>query len=218
MRAMTNSMDTVIGKVLDRVETLGSDTYVIYIGDNGSWSNNMDNMYITTSGRGKTTPYESGARVPMVIRGPGIAAGSRSTEFVHAADLFATILMLAGLTPPATNYDSTGTEVASDSVSLTPILFGSASSVRDPNEGYLLTEVNWSGKKVGARNATYKVICNTNTTNNNCTFYNMIADPLEEYSLGKPTSCTNYRGTWTTGNPEWHYCRLIEVIATYSIF
>jgi arylsulfatase A-like enzyme len=180
MRAMTNSTDTVIGKVLDAIEALGSDTYVIYIGDNGSWSNNIDNMYITTTGRGKTTPYESGARVPLVIRGPGIAPAGKSTEFVHAADLFATVLTLAGLTPPATNYNNTGAPVPSDSVSLTPILFGSASTVRDPNEGYLLTEVAWSGNKVWARNGTYKVICSTNTSNAGCTFYNLITDPLEE--------------------------------------
>jgi arylsulfatase A-like enzyme len=219
MRAMTNSMDTMIGKVLDAVETIGSDTYVIYIGDNGSWSNNIDNMYITTTNRGKTTPYESGARVPMVIRGPGIATGTRSTEFVHAADLFATILTMAGLTPPATNFNNTGGVVPSDSVSLTPILLGSASTVRDPNEGYLLTEVSWSSNtKVGARNGTYKVICSTNTSNANCTFYNLITDPLEEYPLTKPGSCSNFRTTYTTAVPEWHYCRLIEVMNNYSIF
>jgi arylsulfatase A-like enzyme len=227
MRAMTNALDTVTGKVLDAVEALESDTYVIFIGDNGSWSNNIDNMYINTSGRGKTTPYESGARVPLVIWGPGIAAGSRSTEFVHASDLFATILTLAGITPPATNYSNTGAVVASDSVSLTPILFGSASTVRDRNEGYLLTEVGWAGNtKVGARNGTYKVICNTNTSNANCTFYRLaqdpenpllLPDPLEEYPLTKPSSCANFR-SWPTSNPDWHYCRLIEVITNYSIF
>jgi arylsulfatase A-like enzyme len=226
-RAMTNAADTVIGKVLDVVESLGSDTYVIYIGDNGTpmyafgGLQMIDNMYITTTGRGKGTVYESGARVPMVIRGPGIAAGSRSNEFVHAADLFATILTLAGLTPPTKNWNNTGTaEVDSDSKSLTPILFGSASTVRDPNEGYLLTETSQGGNKVGARNGTHKVICNTNTSNANCTFYNLITDPLEEYPITdhKPGSCTNYRTTWTPANPEWHYCRLIEVINSYSIF
>jgi hypothetical protein len=108
--------------------------------------------------------------------------------------------------------------VDSDSVSLTPILFGSASTLRDPNEGYILTEVNWNNQpKVGARNGTYKVICNTNTSNANCTFYNLITDPLEEYPLTKPGSCTNFR-TWPTSNPDWHYCRLIEVMNNYSIF
>jgi arylsulfatase A-like enzyme len=220
-RAMSNALDTVVGKVLDAVESLGSDTYVIFIGDNGTdvsttSPNSLDNMYITTAGRGKGSVYESGARVPMAVRGPGIAAGNESTEFVHVADLFATVLTLAGLTPPQTNKDNNNNDVASDSKSLTPILFGSASAVRDPDEGYLLTETNYNGNKVGARNGEYKVVCNGGTTN--CGFYNLIDDPLEEYPLSKPGSCTNYRSTWNTFNPEWHYCRLIEVVTNYSIF
>jgi arylsulfatase A-like enzyme len=220
-RAMANAMDTVIGKVLDEVDALGSDTYVIFIGDNGTDVSTtsgdcIDNMYITTSGRGKGTVYESGARVAMAVRGPGIAAGSQSAEFVHAADLFSTILTLAVLTPPPTNKNNMGADVALDSVSLTPILFGAASTVRDPNEGYLLTETNYQTYKVGARNATYKIVCSTNTSN--CAFYHLIDDPLEEYPLNKPSSCTDYRGTWDTDDTEWHYCRLIEVVNTYSIF
>jgi arylsulfatase A-like enzyme len=224
MRAMSNSMDTVIGKVLDEVDKLGPNTYVIFIGDNGTpmfggYRNQIDNMYITKAGRGKGTPYESGCRVPMVIRGPNIAAGQQKSKFVHLADLSATILTLAGLEPPATNISSTGATVDSDSRSLTPILFGSATaSSRDPNEGYLLTETDPGTKRVGARNATYKVICNGNTSNTNCTFYNLIDDPLEESPLSKPGSCADYNNTWTPTNWQWHYCRLIEVIATYSIF
>jgi arylsulfatase A-like enzyme len=219
-RAMSNAMDTVIGKVLDAVDAIGSDTYVIFIGDNGTdvattSGNCIDNMYITTSGRGKGTVYESGARVAMAFRGPGVAPASRSNEFVHVADLSATILTLAGLTPPATNRDSTNTVVDSDSKSLTPILFGPAATVRDPNEGYILTETSYGGNKVGARNATYKVVCSSTS---NCTFYNLVDDPLEEYPLSKPASCTNYRTTYTTASPDWHYCRLIEVVNTYSIF
>jgi arylsulfatase A-like enzyme len=219
MRAMTNSMDTVIGKVLQAVASIPSDTYVIFIGDNGTWSTVMDNMYITKAGRGKTTPYESGARVPMVIRGPGITAGSQSSEFVHAVDLFSTCLLLAGLevAPEGLVYrDYQGNPAALDGVSLTPILFSSASTIRDPNEGYLLTEVAWSGNKVGARNGTYKVICNTSTSGT-CYFYNLVTDPVEEYPLSKPTSCTNFR-TWPFTDPNWHYCRLIEVMNLYSIF
>jgi arylsulfatase A-like enzyme len=228
MRAMTNSMDTVIGKVLDAVDSLGANTYIIFIGDNGTpmygttYGNQIDNMYLTKAGRGKGTPYESGCRVPLVIRGPGITAGSQIAEFVHEADLYDTILTLAGLEPPETNYNSTGAVVDSDSRSLTPILFGSGTTLsRDPNEGYLLTEVGvyyGSPNKVGARNATYKVICNTNTNTSNCTFYNLIDDPLEEDPLNKPGSCVNYNSTWTPANPEWHYCRLIEVVSSYSIF
>jgi hypothetical protein len=137
--------------------------------------------------------------------------------------MFATILTLAGLTPPPTNRSSTNAVVDSDSKSLTPILFGSSTSVRDTNEGYLLTETRYpSTNKVGARNARYKVVCITDTSN--CEFYNLVEDPLEEYPLllgvERPSAseCSDYRTTWTKDDPEWHYCRLIEVVNTYSIF
>jgi arylsulfatase A-like enzyme len=232
MRAMTNSMDTVIGKVLDVIDSLDSDTYVIFIGDNGTpmygypIGNQIDNMYITINGRGKGTPYESGCRVPLVIRGPGITAGTQSAGFVHEADLFATCLQLAGLEVAPENLDylnSAGNSVQLDAVSLTPILFGPATTLsRDPKEGYLLTEVGvyyGSPNKVGARNATYKVLCTTNTSN--CTFYNLVDDPLEEDPITdsrRPNSCTDYNNTWAPPEPQWNYCRLIEVVNQYSIF
>ncbi len=73
MRAMTNSMDTIIGKVLDVVDKLDPNTYVIYLGDNGTWMFGpqrefIDNMYITRRERSKGTTYESGVRVSMAIR------------------------------------------------------------------------------------------------------------------------------------------------------
>ena len=114
-------------------------SYVIFIGDNGTpmfggYKNQIDNMYITKTGRGKGTPFESGCRVPMAIRGPNIAAGQQRSTFVHLADLSATILTLAGLEPPETNKDNNNNTVDSDSRSLTPILFGAATtSSRDPD-------------------------------------------------------------------------------------
>jgi arylsulfatase A len=217
-RAMTNAMDTMIGRVLEKVDSIPSDTYVIFIGDNGTWSNNMDNMYGTYLGRGKTTPYESGARVPMVIRGPGITADSQNDEFVHAADLFSTCLEFAGLevAPEELVYhDYLNNPTELDGVSLAPILFGSASSVRDPELGYLLEEVGWSGTKVGARNATYKVIRQTTVTSN--LFYNLNDDPLEEDPLPIP-GCEGYDPNSLTRDSTWNYCRLLEVIDNYSIY
>jgi arylsulfatase A-like enzyme len=228
MRAMTTSLDTVVGKLLDAVDALDSNTYVILIGDNGTPMYGrpnldfIDNMYITRKGRGKGTAYESGALVPMVVRGPRIAANTRSDEFVHAADLFSTILELAGLTPPKQVPDSNGTgTVPLDAVSLAPILFNKASTVRDPNEGYVFTEtenlMTGGTKMVGARNATYKVVCTGSP--DNCEFYNLVSDPLEEYPLEKPESCTGYMdGTWTPADPQWHYCRLKDLVAEYSFF
>jgi arylsulfatase A-like enzyme len=226
MRAMTTALDTVFGKLLDAVDSLDPNTYVIFISDNGTPMYGrpnldfIDNMYITRKGRGKGTAYESGARVAMAVRGPRIAANTQNDEYVHAADLFSTILEMAGLTPPekVSNSDGTGT-VPLDAVSLSPILFNKASAVRDPNKGYVLTEtenlMTGGTRMVGARNATYKVVCTDSPAD--CAFYNLADDPLEEYPLDKPENCTGYTdGTWTPADPQWHYCRLTDVVARYS--
>lgn len=224
MRAMTNSMDEITGKLLDAVNELDPNTYVIYISDNGTPMYRMkdgehiDNMYITRKGRGKGTAYESGALVPMVIKGPGIKANSINNAILHAADLFSTTLSLAGLEVPKEVNDSEGKgEVALDSMSITPILFNDKKNVRDPNKGYVLTEaVNLMTNgtpHVGARNAKYKVVCADGIEKENCSFYNMEDDPLEEYPIEKPASCKKYtEGSWSPENPEWHYCRLMEVV------
>jgi arylsulfatase A-like enzyme len=228
MRAMTNAMDTITGKLLDAVNNLDPNTYVIYISDNGTpmygrpGLDFIDNMYITRKGRGKGTAYESGAHVPMAIKGPGIKNGVKSNEFVHAADLFSTVLALAGLDAPEQVNNSEGNgKVSPDAVSLTPILFRDKDKVRDPNKGYVLTEsvnlMTGGTQYAGARNANFKVACEGGAEKSNCQFYNLADDPLEEYPLAKPDSCTGYTdGTWTPDDPEWHYCRLMEVVKEYS--
>lgn len=227
MRAMTNSMDTIIGKVLDVVDKLDKNTYVIYLGDNGTWMFGpqrefIDNLYITRRERSKGTAYESGVRVSMAIRGPGIRANSQSDAWIHCVDLFSTILELARLEVPKTvpNRAGNGT-VAVDGVSLAPILFKGAKELRDPNKGYLLTETRNPIKnnqlQAAARNAKYKLLCIDGTAAANCTFYNLAKDPLEEYPLAKPASCAGYEnGTWTPSAPDWHFCRLQQVLAKES--
>jgi arylsulfatase A-like enzyme len=226
MRGMTNSMDFILGKVLEEVDK-DPNTYVIYLGDNGTWMfgskrDFIDNMYITRQGRGKGTAFESGARVEMAIRGPRIKANSQSEVPIHVVDLFSTILEFAGLDVPKTVPNKTGDgTVAVDAVSLSPILFKGAKSLRDPVKDYMLTEtvnpVKDNMRHAGARNTTYKVLCIDNADPKNCTFYNLAKDPLEEFPLAKPESCDNYKnGTWTSSTPEWNFCRLQDVLAKES--
>jgi hypothetical protein len=90
---------------------------------------------------------------------------------------------------------------------------------RDPNTGYILNEntnlMTGGTRWVGAQNATYKVVCIDGTSN--CTFYNLVNDPLEEYPLAKPDNCADYtNGKWTPKDPQWHYCRLTDVVAKDS--
>ena len=228
MRAMTNSLDTITGKLLDTVNKLDPNTYVIFISDNGTPMygrpnlNFIDNMYITRKGRGKGTAYESGALVPMVIKGPGIKADTSSDALSHAVDLFSTVLSLAGLNIPeqVSNSDGTGT-VSLDGISLTPVLFEGKSAVRDPYKGYVLTEsinlMTNGTPHIGARNRNYKLVCTGGNEPGNCQFYSLADDPLEEYPLPKPASCAGYAdGSLTPVNQEWNFCRLMEVVKNYA--
>ncbi len=111
--------------------------------------------------------------------------------------------------------------MAVDGVSLAPILLGNAASVRDPNEGYVLTETRnplaGNTEQVGARNARYKVICSGGEADGGCEFYDLVDDPLEEYPLPIPDGCALYADrTWSPADASWHYCRLTDIVDRYS--
>ncbi len=90
--AMTEDLDTGVGMTLDKIKELGieDNTYVIYIADNGSFP--LDNPGNTNGPLHgwKATTWEGGVRVPLLIAGPGIDQGRRSTRAV-GWDLFPTI-------------------------------------------------------------------------------------------------------------------------------
>ncbi|MBI5834501.1 MAG: sulfatase-like hydrolase/transferase [Armatimonadetes bacterium] len=94
--AVMEDVDTMIGLVLAKVEALGlaGNTYVVYLADHGTPGPNQP-----LSG-GKGTLWDGGLRVPLIVRGPGIAAGSRCAARVTNCDLMPTVLELAGVTEP----------------------------------------------------------------------------------------------------------------------
>ena len=62
-----------------------------------------DNGYFLGEHRqphGKDAPYDAASRVPLIARGPGIAAGSSVDEIALNIDLFPTIAELAGIAAP----------------------------------------------------------------------------------------------------------------------
>ena len=95
--AMTEDLDTGIGRVLDRLQDLGVDnnTYVIYTSDHGQTINRSTNQPLKL---GKGTLWEGGMRVPFIVSGPGIAAGTISDARVVSLDFFPTFAELAGVT------------------------------------------------------------------------------------------------------------------------
>ncbi len=86
---MAQSIDRLIGRVR---ATVGPDTYVVLTSDNGFHLGQHRLHY------GKSTPYSSDAKVPMVVVGPGVVPGSRS-QVIGNVDLAPTFETIAGLTP-----------------------------------------------------------------------------------------------------------------------
>ena len=85
-------MDTMAGQLLKQLEDdgLAQNTIVFYWGDHGRGLT-----------RGKRWVWDSGIRVPMIIRYPGkVQPGSVSNRMVSLMDLGPTVLSLAGVKPP----------------------------------------------------------------------------------------------------------------------
>jgi len=116
--AMTEDMDTAIGRILDQVDALGisGETYIFFTSDNGGVPGETARNHPLRAGKGSL--FEGGLRVPLVVAGPGIEAGSFETTPVVGWDLYATFADLAG------GKRDFGDAI--DSVSFAPLLFGDA--------------------------------------------------------------------------------------------
>lgn len=108
--AMIESLDSGVGQLMDKLSELGiaENTIFIFYSDNGGLggygylgheeSNVTDNSPLKG---GKTTFYEGGIRVPLIIRWPEvIAPGSQSEEPVITIDFYPTFLDAAGIRKP----------------------------------------------------------------------------------------------------------------------
>lgn len=114
--ACSENIDIQIGRVLEKLKAQGEleNTYVIYTADHG--------MAIGRHGlQGKQNLYEHTWRVPYIVSGPGIAAGSRAPGNIYLLDTLSTVCDLAGIDPPN----------SSEGVSFKPVLEGRQSTVRD---------------------------------------------------------------------------------------
>ena len=90
------SVDDAYAGILDALERLAvaNETYVLVTSDHGY---NLGQHMLPSN---KFLNYEHSLRIPMVIRGPGIAAGTTSHFLGTQVDLAPTILGLAGIAAP----------------------------------------------------------------------------------------------------------------------
>ncbi|MDF7825974.1 sulfatase [Pontiellaceae bacterium B12227] len=128
-------LDWNVGRILDTLvaEGLDSNTYVIYMSDNGPWYLGNSSSHVSEYGgvaeaeamggsalplRGdKVTSWEGGFRVPCVMRAPGrIPAGTMCDEIISTQDIMPSLAKLAGATVPS--------DRVIDGVDITPLMHG----------------------------------------------------------------------------------------------
>jgi arylsulfatase A-like enzyme len=109
------SVDDLVAAVGDALKETGKldNTVIIYTSDNGFLFG--DHRLI-----GKSAAYEGSIKVPLLMRGPGIAENEAREQLVNNLDLVATIVDLAGAKPGA----------AQDGKSLSPLFAAAAAPWR----------------------------------------------------------------------------------------
>lgn len=114
LAAMLESIDDGIGMIMEKLNNLNltEDTLVIFTSDNGGESN------VTTNGAlraGKSTLYEGGIRVPLIISKPALTPpGEVCMKPVNIVDFYPTLLDFIGLQPTK--------EQVVDGISIMPLL------------------------------------------------------------------------------------------------
>jgi arylsulfatase A-like enzyme len=110
------SVDDLVAAVVNKLDNVGAlnTTYVVFTSDNG-WHHGEHRIK-----SGKAKPYEESIRMPLLIRGPGVQAGTTTDRLTLNTDFFPTFTDLAGVTTPA----------YVDGRSLRPVLEGSATTWR----------------------------------------------------------------------------------------
>ena len=113
---MVKMIDDCVGRILTALRQTGSEeeTIVLFTSDHGELLGDHGLL------RKGPPPYRQLLQVPLVVSGPGIAAGARTQALTSHIDLFTTLADLL-----------TGEVPETDGVSLAPVLSGMDDKVRD---------------------------------------------------------------------------------------
>lgn len=114
--ACSENIDDQVGRVLQKLQDMGEldNTYIVYTADHGIAIGHHGLM-------GKQNLYQHCWRVPFIVKGPGIQAGSRVEGNIYLLDVLATLCDLASIAPPETN----------EGTSFKPVLQGQKKTIRD---------------------------------------------------------------------------------------
>ena len=119
--AIITHMDREIGRILDKLEETGEadNTYIIFTADHG--------LAVGQHGLlGKQNQYEHSIRVPFIVKGPDIEAGSSSDALIYLQSAFPTTCDFAGIPIPETvEFRSLLPIIEETSDTSYPAIFGS---------------------------------------------------------------------------------------------
>jgi arylsulfatase A-like enzyme len=89
------AVDEAVNRIVNELASQGilNETYLIFTSDNG-YMQGQHRLH-----QGKFVAYDPSAKVPLLIRGPGIPTGVVSRELVSNVDIVPTILEAAGAVP-----------------------------------------------------------------------------------------------------------------------
>lgn len=169
-------LDVAFGLVLQKLDELGiaDNTYVIFTTDHGTPGKNPP------FAGGKGTVAEGGLRVPLIIRGPGITAGSCSHVRAVGVDLFPTLAELAHLATPLPPGLEGG--------SLVPVLaHAGTGAVQRPRPEYIVHFPHYDKDSTGPASAIYvgnlKLVRTYETGARH--LYDLAKDPRERSDLAQ---------------------------------
>lgn len=176
-KAMLQALDHEIGRFCDSLKRLNrfDSTDFVFMGDNG---NSTLTAQIANKDRAKGTIYNYGTQVPLIISGPSVVKGGRTSDaLINTVDIFATVLDLFHINSWSTQIPA---NKPVDSKSILPILQNTATEIRPWafSEIFKITTDSNDGKTM--RNLNFKLL---KFDQGNEAFYNLKSDSLELNNL-----------------------------------
>ena len=176
--AGNEEIDKTIGLVLAKVKELGitGKTYIIYTADHGAQGRDANGAL--TNGKG--TMWEGGLRVPLLVAGPGIKAGTFAHQRASTVDLFPTIAELSGVAASALPQGLEGG-------SLTRVLRGGDGTIKRPREEFIVHFPHYDKDEIGPASTItlgqYKMIRVYETGQR--MLFDLEKDAAEKHNLGE---------------------------------
>jgi arylsulfatase A-like enzyme len=172
-KAQLEALDTEVGRLLTAMsEEQRENTYVIFLGDNGTSRGALQPPF--HSGRGKDSVYQGGLNVPFIVTGPRIEDGRVSDALINTVDLYATFVDLAGIDVERTVPG----DREFDSISFAPLLHDPQAT---PARDFAFADIfsPWREPSRAIRNASHKLVDIEGVEE----LYNLQNDPYEYDNL-----------------------------------